>query len=358
MASGPFLPPLRSMDTAIASRIRRDYFSTIAQSILTVSCLLVLIYLVWKVLSWAFIGAVWAGAPQDCRAADGACWAAITSRYRLILFGLYPYAEQWRSMIACIAIVTTVVLSCVPKFWSVGRLTSIWIIGFTIFYFLMRGGIFGLPLVLETEWGGLSLTLFVFSMTILIGMPLAIILALMRRSTLPVVAKITAVLIDAVRSLPLITVLFMAAIMLPFALPDFLQGEKLYRVILAAAIFFAVYQAEIIRGGMQGIPAGQEEACLALGLNYWQTVSRIILPQAFRLALPSTINQVITAFMLTTEIVILGFFETMGAANAAIGSEGWRSAYVEIYFFVGLIYFVFCFSLSRFGEFLEGRYKR
>lgn len=328
------------------------------QSVLTLVALGVAGYLLWKFFSWAFVGAVWSGEPETCRNAAGACWAVIHEKYRLIFFGLYPYEQQWRSAIACLAILVTVVLSCIPFFWSTTRLSLVWLVGFVTFYLLMRGGVFGLPLILETEWGGLALTLFVFSLTVLIGMPLAVVLALLRRSELPIISSVTALFIDGVRALPLLAILFTAAIILPFAMPDFLIGDKLYRVIAGAALFFAVYQAEIIRGGLQSMPNGQQEASEALGLNYWQTVTRITLPQAFRYALPPTINQVVIAFMETSLIIVLGFFEVTASGNAAFSSGGWGGYYIEVYLFVALIYFVFTFSLSRYGAYLEKKLKR
>jgi len=191
-----------------------------------------------------------------------------------------------------------------------------------------------MPVVLETEWGGLALTVFVFASIIVLGMPMAIMLALLRRSRLPVIAYAAALFIDAVRSLPLLAVLFAAAIVLPFILPNFLITDKLYRVIFGAAVFFAVYQAEIIRGGIQAIASGQEEAADALGLNYWLKMGQVILPQAFRYALPPTISMVVVTFMETSLIVVLGFFEIMASGNAAFSSGGWNGFYVEVYFFI------------------------
>ena len=338
---------------SLAEKVRKDYFSTPAQAVLTIVCAAVITYVAWALARWAFIDSIWTGTPEDCHAAAGACWAVVSNRYRLIMFGLYPFEEQWRSAIACLAILATVILSCIPYFWSAIRLPIVWVLGYAAFYLLMKGGIFGLPVVLETQWGGLALTTFVFSSTVILGMPMAIGLALLRRSRLPVISTVTAVFIDGIRSLPLLSILFTAAIVLPYALPDFLVGDKLYRVILGAAVFFAVYQAEVIRSGIQSLPAGQEEAAVALGLNYWQVVSRIILPQAFRFALPPTINQVVIAFMETSLIVILGFFEITASGNAAFSAGGWNMFYVEVYTFVALIYFVFTFSLSMYGSYLE-----
>jgi general L-amino acid transport system permease protein len=342
----------RPYDTTL-SEIKRDYFGTVPRALVSVGCLAIILLVAYKLVDWAIVEAVWTGTPDACREAGGACWAVIADRYRLIFFGLYPYEEQWRSAVACAAIVLTIVLSCVPFFWNAIRLAILWCLGFGIFYLMMKGGVFGLSLILENQWGGLALTMFVFSATVLLGMPLAVVLALLRRSRLPVIQKMVALLIDGVRSLPLVSILFTVAIILPFALPGFLITDQLYRVIFGSALFFSVYQAEILRGGMQALSAGQEEAAQALGLNYWQTVSRIVLPQAFRYALPPTINQVVVAFMETSLIVILGLFEVTASGNAAFTSGGWNSAYIEVYTFVALIYFTFTFSLSRYGAFLE-----
>jgi general L-amino acid transport system permease protein len=283
----------------------------------------------------------------------GACWAVIEWRWRIILFGLYPYDEQWRSVLAGLGIVIVSILSCLPYFWTAKRLAALWLVGFLVYYGLMRGGVFGLSHVPEASWGGLSLTIFIFVTTVLIGMPLAIALALLRRSTMPVISSFAALVIDAVRSLPLLSILFTVTVIVPFVLPPGMSGDKLYRVIAGCALFFAAYQAEVIRSGMQAVGRGQEEAAMALGLSYWQHVGHILLPQAFRYALPPTISQIVVAFKETSLVVIVGFFELMASANAAYGTGEWRFAYVEVYVFVAIIYFVFIFSLSRYGAYLE-----
>ncbi|TIR56780.1 MAG: ABC transporter permease subunit, partial [Mesorhizobium sp.] len=199
----------------------------------------------------------------------------IAARWRIILFGLYPFEEQWRSALACVAVVVMTVLSCIPAFWTGSRIALVWGAGSALYYVLMKGGVFGLPYVGEEAWGGLALTLFIFVTTCLIGFPLAICLALLRRSELPWISRTTGLIIDGVRSLPLISILFTFAVVLPFALPQWMAGDKLYRVILGSALFFSAYQAEIVRGGMQGVPKGQEEAAMALGMSYWQRIGRI-----------------------------------------------------------------------------------
>lgn len=351
-----FTPPNQS--DGWAASLRKRYFNTPTDIVVTTTCILFFALAGWKLSDWAIVNAVWTtpdGTSGVCRGIDGACWAVINARWRLILFGVFPFEEQWRSSLACIILVATAVLSCVPAFWSAMRLSLLWIVGFGAFFILMQGGVLGMSFVPPAKWGGLTLTLFFFATGLLIGMPTAICLALMRRSKLSVIANTTAVFIDAVRSLPLITILFTAALILPFVLPDWLQGDKIWRVIIGFALFFAVYQAEILRSGIQSLPAGQEEAAMALGMGYFHRVTRIILPQAFRNALPPTINQCVITFKETSLVVIIGFFDILASGNAAYGTGEWSFAYVEVYVFIALIYGVFVFSLSRYGAYLERR---
>lgn len=337
--------------------LKRRFFSTSLQAAVSLVSLVLITFLAWKLLNWALFSAVFDASQgaEACHRAAGACWSVIAARWRIILFGLYPYEEQWRSALACVTVVVMTVLSCIPALWTGRRIAVIWLAGTSLFYVLMKGGVLGLSYVGEEMWGGLALTLFIFVATCLIGFPLSIGLALLRRSELPWISRTTGFIIDAVRSLPLISILFTFAIVLPFALPHWLQGDKLYRVIVGFALFFAAYQAEIVRGGMQGVPYGQGEAAMALGLNYWQRISRILLPQAMRNSLPATINQFVISFKETSLVVIVGFFEIIASGNAAYGTGEWRFAYVEVYAFIAFIYFIFVFSLSRYGAFLERR---
>lgn len=342
---------------SVLPRLRKRFFGSLSDGLISGLSLALLIWLGWTLLDWAVFSAVFtvSGGPEACHEASGACWSVITARWRLILFGLYPHEEHWRSGLACIVVVGMTVLSCLPRFWSGRAISVIWIGGFIIFYGLMKGGILGLQVVNEEQWGGLSLTVFIFVTTALIGMPLSIVWALLRRSELPWISRTTAVIIDSVRSLPLLSILFTFAVVLPFVLPSWLQGDKLYRVIVGSALFFSAYQAEIIRGGMQGVPKGQEEAGQALGLTYWQRISRILLPQAFKNALPATINQFVITFKETSLVIIIGFFEILASGNAAYGTGKWTFAFVEVYAFIALVYFAFVFSLSRYGAYLERR---
>lgn len=346
--------PLSSRRMAVVGTIRRRVFPTPLTGLVSLLALALAAWIGWTVAQWALFGAVFFGPPEACKATTGACWAVVTTRWRLMFFGLFPYEEHWRSALACLSFLVVIVLSCLPVMWRALRLSLLWITGFAIFVLLMRGGIFGLAYVGEEKWGGLTLSIFIFAATALIGMPLAIALALLRRSTLPLVARLTGLLIDTVRSLPLVTILFAVAVVLPIIAPG-LSGTKLMRVIAGMSIFFAAYQAEIIRSGIQSLPVGQEEAAKALGLGYWQRMRKVVLPQAFRRALPPTISQFAISFKEVALVIIIGMFDFLASGNAAYGSGDWAFAYVEVYVFMALVYFIFVFSLSRYGAYLERR---
>ena len=339
---------------------RRRAFATPMDAALTLGVGMLLIWLAWIAIDWALLRAVFRAedVAQCQNKATGACWSVIDARHRLILFGLYPYDEHWRSTLAACAIIATVVLSCIPWFWTARRIVALWIAGFATYYLLMEGSLLGLAQVTTDKWGGLSLVLFLFSSVVLLGMPMGLGLALMRRSRLPVLRLVATMIIDFVRSLPLLTTLFTAAVVLPILLPDWLQGDKIWRVILAFALFFACYQAEVFRGGFQAIPAGQFEAGKALGLGNWQTLGLIILPQVFRHALPATINMVVVTFKETAVVIIIGFFDLLASASAAFGTGEWVAYYMETYLFVAFIYWAFITSLGRYGEYLKDRMRQ
>ncbi len=334
--------------------VKNNFFASPLDCIISLLCVVFFATIIYTIVDWAFLSSIWAAEDEPlCRDASGACWSVIDARHRIIFFGLFPYEEHWRSTLACVVMIATIVASCFPWFWSAIKLSTLWIAGFGTFYILMHGGLFGLSVITPERWGGLALTIFIFAAVSIIGMPLSILLALGRRSKLPVIAKMFGLFIDFFRSLPLLTILFTAAIITPFVLPDMLQGDKLYRVIAGFAIFFAAYQAENIRAGLQSIPTGQDEAGLTLGLGYWHRITRIQLPQAFRNSLPAIVNQFVITFKETSIVTIVGFFEILASGAAAYGTGVWTIHYIEVYVFIGLIYFIFVFSLSRYGAYLE-----
>ena len=337
------------------NRIRADYFSSWPNGAVTLVVLALLLWFLLRVLDWGVFEAHWATPAAECKATTGACWSVIAARWRLILFGLYPYEAQWRSGLACVVVIAAIIAVCLPRNWAAGRMSLILLGAFVLFFGFMRGGVLGLEMIPPSRWGGLSLTLFIYLTVITFGLPISILLAIGRQSRYPVIRGILTLVIDVTRSLPLITILFSAALIVPLVLPSILQGDKLTRVLGAFAFFFGCYQSENVRAGMQALPAGQGEAAEALGLTYAQRMRMIILPQAFRISMPATINQFVITFKETSLVVIVGLFDLMASARAAYNTGEWAPYYAETYIFVGLIYFAGAFSLSRYGAYLERR---
>lgn len=335
---------------------RRHLFSTPFNAALT----LLLAYLGYRfasgIVHWALIDAVWhAETGAACRAAAGACWAVIAEKHRPMLFGVYPYEEHWRLALAVLVYLAAVAATAVPAFWRLRILAPIWLATVVATSVLLWGGVAGLRPVETNQWGGLPLTLVLFSGTMVIGFPVAVALALGRRSHLPAVRVSAASFIECMRGVPLITILFVAVNVFPLFLPQHLELNKLLRVMVGLAVFSACYQAEVIRGGLQAIPRGQYEAAEALGLGYWRTMGLIVLPQALRICLPGIVNHVIAAFKNTSFVIIIGLFDVLTATSAVLSDPLWRQFYVEAYLFVAAVYFAFCFVLSKYSQWLEAR---
>jgi general L-amino acid transport system permease protein len=352
-------PPSSLFDAGALGWIRHRLFGSIPNATVTI----VLLYLAWKIvpalLDWLIFNAVvTADGTRACRAAMGskigACWALITDKYRLILFGLYPYDEQWRPLIVVILLVALVGISCWRRFWNMSLL-PIWLVGLAVGGILMWGGVFGLRYVSTERWGGLPLTLILSIVGMSFAFPLAILLALGRRSRMPAIKAICVIYIELIRGVPLISLLFMASVMFPLFLPDGVTIDKLLRAQVAIIMFAAAYQAEVIRGGLQSIPKGQYEAADALGLGYWQKTGFIILPQALRIVIPPMVNSLIAMFKDTSLVVIIGLYDLMNAAKASFVDPAWRGTSFEAYVFVAMIYFVFCFFMSKYSQNLEER---
>ncbi|WP_430395558.1 amino acid ABC transporter permease [Ferrovibrio sp.] len=333
---------------------RKQLFGTPGNTLLTVLFSALIVLALIYVVRWAFINSMWTELREgDCGTVTGACWAVIKARYRLILFGLYPYEEHWRSALACAVALGVVALSCMPFSWTARRMMLIWLSGAVVFILLMRGGMLGLAPVTTDKWGGLALTLYVYLATVIIGVPLGILFALARQSDLPAIRHVITLLIDFVRSIPILTVVFCAALFAPFILPGWLNPDTLYRVIAGFSVFFACYYAMIVTGGMQAVSPGQYDAAAALGLGYWHCRFLIVLPQALRTALPATINHMVITLKETSVLIIVGMFELTASGNAAFQTGKWQEYYIEVYIFVSLIYFTLSFTLSRYGAYLE-----
>jgi general L-amino acid transport system permease protein len=337
--------------------LRRTFFKSVLDALVSIACLVLAIWAAAFAIRWALIDSVWvANDGAECAArGSGACWAVISARIQLILFGLYPHAELWRAAIGCVILLTAFVVSCLPVFWTLTRIGLIWVVSFLAFFVIVHGGILGLATVADVYWGGVALTFFVFASMMIVGIPLAFFLALGRHFGSPWLSRSVAVLIDAGRALPLVTILFCFWLLVPMLLPTWMQVSTLTRALVGFGFFFACYEAEVLRGGLQAIGKGQGEAAQSLGMRFWQYQLTVILPQVFRISLPQTMNLVVGSFKDTSYIAVLGFFDMVAAANAAVGSGDWNGQFVEVYVVVALFYLTFGISLSRYGAYLERR---
>ncbi len=320
--------------------------------LLTALLAVIALFLAWKLIDWAFVQAVWQPDARACRAAHGACWGFIADKHRFILFGTYPYEEHWRPAAATLLLISLWVFSSIRIFWK-WWLGAIWILGLTVIGILMWGGVFGLPYVENERWGGLILTLLLTTFGLAFAFPLSILLALGRRSTLPVIRGLCVAYIELIRGVPLISLLFMASVMLPLFLPAGVSVDKLLRAQIALILFAAAYLAEVVRGGLQAIPKHQYESAAALGLGYWEQMSYIILPQALRIAVPPLVNTFIGFFKDTSLVLIIGLFDLLSTIKVSLNDPAWTGFGVEAYLFAAAVYFVFCFAMSQYSRRLE-----
>ncbi len=335
--------------------LRVHLFSTWFDTAVTLVVIYLVVRVLWGFLDWAVFNAFFhVEDTRICREGrdQGACWALITDKHRLILFGLYPYEEHWRGVLVILLFIALYVVSAMRRFWN-RNLMWIWIGGLTVIGILMWGGVLGLRFVENERWGGLPLTLILATFGIAFAFPLSIVLALGRRSNMPAIKSLCVVYIELIRGVPLISLLFMASVMFPLFLPEGMTIDKLLRAQVAIIMFAAAYLAEVIRGGLQAIPKGQYEAADALGLSYWTKTIKIILPQALRLVIPPMVNSFIGLFKDTSLVLIIGLFDLLNSAKASIIEPKWVGFGVEAYVFVSVIYFVFCFAMSKYSQNLE-----
>jgi general L-amino acid transport system permease protein len=354
--------PFQSHAAAAARRgpltlLRQQCFGSPASAAFSLLMLALLLWLGPKVLAWAVLNAVWSGPSEACRAAAGACWAVVAEKYRLILLGRYPSDEQWRPVLASGLLLGLLLASSLRRNWHQARrlwLGAAWLLGAALFVLLMRGGLLGLAKVGTDLWGGLPLTLLLSTVAIAGGFVLGVLLALGRQSALPAVRSSCTVYIELVRGVPLVSVLFMAAFMFPLLLPPGWQIDVLLRVLLALVLFTAAYNAEVVRGGLQAVPATQTEAAKSLGMTYWQTQSGVVLPQALAYALPGLVNNFIGIFKDTSLVTIVSLYELSGALGLALDSDAdWRPFKLEGYLFIASVYFCCCLAMSLYSQRME-----
>ncbi len=335
---------------------RTELFGSPLRALVSLVLAALLGWALWHALDWALLRAVFQPDAQACRAsAHGACWGVVAEKWRPLLFGRYPYAEQWRPALAVTLLSAATLASAWPSCWR-WWLAPLWAAALAACIVLMRGGVAGLSVVPTSQWGGLPLTIALAVVGLALAFPLALVLALARRSTWPAARALAAGYVELVRGVPLITVLFMASYLVPLLWPTGHRPDVLLRVLAGLALFVAAYLAEIIRGGLQAVPHGQVEAATALGFGRWAVQRDIVLPQALRMVVPALTNSVVGTLKDTSLVTVVGLFELTGALGLALGGDPvWRPFYLEGYLFIALIYWCLCFGLSRYSRWLERR---
>ncbi len=348
-------PPI--IRVGIIGWIRANLFNGVWNSLLTVLLLVVLWKIVPPFVEWAFTKSLWTSDSDACRqAVDGACWSIIYHNLRFIVFGFYPYEEQWRPLTAMLLFVALLFYSRNRGRWTRSLLYA-WGIGIVGITLIMRGGVFGLTLIKTDQWGGLPLTFLLAFFGLTAAYPLGVLLALGRRSKMPIIKALSVVYIELIRGVPLISLLFMSSIVFPLFLPKGITIDKILRAQVAIILFTAAYIAEVVRGGLQAIPKGQYEAAESIGLNYYQTMRLIVLPQALKIVIPPSMGVLISAFKDTSLVVIIALFDLLKTTQVVVADPKWMGFSAEAYMFIALIYFICCFFMSQYSRRLERELK-
>ncbi len=349
--------------------LRRNLFATPADTVLTIIGLIIVVLIVPPLIRWAFIDAAWDGLGRGvCSTVaqggvqpegwSGACWAFVRAKFEIFMFGRYPISERWRVMLVAAMFVVLLVPLLIPRVPRKGLNAVLFFFVFPVVsFFLLVGGWFGLREVETSLWGGLLVTLVLSFVGISVSLPLGILLALGRRSHMPVVKLVCVIFIETVRGVPLITVLFMASVMFPLFLPAGVNFDKFLRALVGVSLFASAYMAEVVRGGLQAIPKGQYEGADSLGLSYWQKMRLIVLPQALKLVIPGIVNTFIGLFKDTSLVSIIGMFDLLGIVRQNFSDANWASPQTPMtgLVFAGFVFWLFCFGMSRYSMFMERR---
>jgi len=349
--------------------VRKNLIGSVGDVILTVFGIAIVVWFLPQIINWAFINAVWTGPDRTVCATvaqggiqpdgwTGACWAFVNAKFGQFMFGTYPIEERWRPILVGILFVVLLVPMLIPRVPRKGLNAILLFAGLPIVaFFLLVGGVFGLPHVETPRWGGLLVTLSLSFVGIAVSLPLGVILALGRRSKMPIIKTLCIVFIETVRGIPLITVLFFASVMLPLFLPEGVSFDKYLRALIGFSLFAAAYMAEVVRGGLQAIPKGQYEGADSLGLGYWQKMGLIVLPQALKLVIPGIVNTFIGMFKDTSLVLIISMFDLLGVVKQNFSDANWatpqtaRSGLV----FAAFVFWLFCFGMSRYSMYTERR---
>jgi general L-amino acid transport system permease protein len=356
-------------EAGLGAWVRKNLFATPVDSVLTVLALLFVAWVLPQLLDWTIFNAQWTGADRTaCLTVDqggtlpvgwsGACWAFVWAKFPQFMFGRYPVDERWRVILTAIIFVALLAPLLIPRA-PYKRLNAILFFGVFPFicFFLLVGGFFGLPFVETSEWGGLLVTLVLSYVGIVVSLPLGIVLALGRRSKMPAIKLLSVIFIEAVRGVPLVTVLFMASFMLPLFVPPGVTFDKFLRALIGVALFASAYMAEVVRGGLQAIPKGQYEGADSLGLGYWQKTGLIIMPQALKLVIPGIVNTFIGMFKDTTLVLIISMFDLLGIVKQNLSDANWASPQTAKtgLVFAAIVFWLFCFGMSRYSIYMERR---
>ena len=348
--------PRRARRSATLAAVRRC-FATPGAAAVTLIAAGVGAAILIPIVRWAFVGATWTGSAADCRRLPaGACWAFVRHKAGFIVFGLYPAAQRWRPGVAGVLLVALVVATAIPRSWTRWLLAA-WGTGLTAAFVIMRGGL-GLSIVPTQQWGGLPVTIMLTALGLAGGFPIGILLALGRRSRRAIPRAAATAIVEIVRGVPLIAVLYVAVLVFPLALPAGVGVDKLALAQAAVIVFASAYLAEAVRSGLQLVPPRRLDAGLALGLSWRQAMQHVVLPEALRTVLPSFISIAVGFFQDTSLIVIIGLFDLLNTARSAAQDPSWLGFYTEAFVFAGAIYFCGSAALSRYGLWLERRMAR
>jgi general L-amino acid transport system permease protein len=363
-APAPFMrPPPASV--GVLGWIRANLFPSIGSGALTVLIAFLLVWIIPPLIDFLLIDAVWSGSdreaclPSPARPEVGACWAYIGDRFAYIVYGSYSIAERWRVDIffAMLAFGTAWLLWLEAPRRDLGSIYFFVILPVASFVLLHGFEPLGLQVVDTALWGGMMVTIVVAAVGIVVSLPIGIVLALGRRSRLPAVRLLSTLFIEFVRGVPLITVLFMASVMLPLFVPDSWSPDKLMRALVGVALFSSAYMAEVVRAGLQSMPKGQYEAAYTLGLSYWQSLRLIILPQALTVTIPNIVNSYIALFKDTTLVFFVGIFDFLKTIEVARADPKWATPVTSAtgYIFAAMVYFVCCYAMSKYASRIEKR---
>lgn len=349
--------------------VRVNLISTRKDVVLTILGFLVVAVFLPRLINWAFINAQWTGSDRSVCATiaqggvqpdnwSGACWAFVNAKFEQFMYGRYTFSERWRVNLVAILFVLLFVPLLIPRApYKALNAVLLLIVLPIVAFFLLVGGFFGLPFVPTQQWGGLLVTMVISFVGIAVSLPFGVVLALGRRSQMPAVKMICVIFIEIVRGIPLVTVLFMASVMLPLFMPPGMTFDRLLRALVGVALFASAYMAEVVRGGLQAIPKGQYEGADSLGLGYWQKMLLIILPQALKLVIPGVVNTFIGLFKDTSLVYIIGMFDLLGIIRQNFSDSNWASPQTPIsgLVFAGFMFWIFCFGMSRYSLYMERR---